>query len=245
MAGTMSITGEEGRGPVRVGTSIGDIGAGLFATIGILAALQERGRTGKGAYVDVAMLDTQMAILENAVARYLNTGDVPQRIGSRHPLIAPFQAFPTRDHPIVICCDTQAQWERLCQVLGCEHLIAMPPFVDGNSRARNHGELEPLLINALQRKRRDEWLVVLEAAAVPAGPINSIADVVVDPQILARKMISKVDDGAFVAQPIRMSTHATFPEQPAPALGQHTDEVLKEAGYTSDEVEQLRAVGAI
>jgi CoA:oxalate CoA-transferase len=245
MAGTMSITGEEGRGPVRVGASIGDIGAGLFATIGILAALNERGRTGKGAYVDVAMLDAQLAILENAVARYLNTGEVPRRIGSRHPLIAPFQAFPTRDHPIVICCDTEAQWERLCQVIGCDELIGRPPFEDGNSRAQHHAELEPLLVRALASRGRDEWLAALEAAAVPAGPINSIADVVADPHVQARGMIARLARGAFVAQPIHMSTHATFPERAPPALGQHTREVLTEVGYTSDQIDRLARTGAI
>jgi CoA:oxalate CoA-transferase len=245
MAGTMSITGEEGRGPVRVGASIGDMGAGLFATIGILAALRERDRIGRGAYVDVAMLDAQVALLENAVARYLNAGDLPQRIGSRHPLIAPFQAFPTLDEPIVICCDTQAQWERLCQVAGCEALIGDPRFADGNLRARNHADLEPLLVQALQRKGRSEWLGLLEAAAVPAGPINSIADVVADPQIAARRMISKVGPGSFAAQPIRFSSHDTWPERPAPALGEHTEEVLREAGYTTEQIARLRAAAAI
>jgi CoA:oxalate CoA-transferase len=245
MAGMMGITGEEGRGPVRVGASIADMGAGLFATVGILAALQQRARTGQGTYVDVAMLDAHVALLENAVARYLNAKDLPRRIGSRHPLIGPFQAFPTKDDPIVICCDTEAQWERLCAVLECQSLIGNPLFVDGNARAKNHAELEPSLIAALMRKGRGEWLAALEAADVPAGPINSIAEVVADPQVLARDMIVRAGKGAFVAQPIRFGSCSHGPERPAPGLGEHTEEVLQEAGYAHEEIAQLRANGAI
>lgn len=245
MAGTMSITGEEGRSPVRVGASIGDIGAGLFGSVGILAALQERNRTGRGTYVDVAMLDAQVALLENAVARFLNAGDVPRRIGSRHPLIAPFQAFPTADELIVVCVDTEDQWERLCAVLGRKDLLADPLFKDGNTRARNHAAMENALMPVFRTRGKAEWLAALEAAAVPAGPINSIPDVVEDPQIKAREMIVRVGGGAYVAQPIRMASHAQWPQQAAPQLGEHTDAMLREIGYGPAEIEKLRAAGAI
>jgi CoA:oxalate CoA-transferase len=245
MSGLMSVTGEEGGPPVRVGASVGDISSALFGAVGILAALQQRHRTGRGAYVDIAMLDAQVAVLENAVARFLNAGDVPRRIGSRHPLIAPFQAFPTKDEPIVVCVDTEDQWERLCRVLDRPNLLSEPMFKDGNTRVANHAALEPILEEVFRTRGRAEWLALLEAASVPAGPINSIPDVVDDPQIAARKMVANVGGGSFAAQPIRMASHENWPENPAPALGQHTDEVLAEVGYDANEISRLRSLGVV
>ncbi len=245
MSGLMSVTGEEGGAPVRVGASVGDISSALFGAVGILAALQQRHRTGRGAYVDIAMLDAQVAVLENAVARFLNAGDVPRRIGSRHPLIAPFQAFPTKDEPIVVCVDTEDQWDRLCRVLDRADLLSEPMFKDGNTRVANHAALEPILEEVFLTRGRAEWLAVLEAASVPAGPINSIPDVVDDPQIAARKMVARVGGGSFAAQPIRMACQESWPENPAPALGQHTDEVLAEVGYDANEVSRLRSLGVV
>ena len=245
MSGLMSVTGEEGGAPVRVGASIGDITSGMFAVIGILSALQQRQRTGRGTHVDVAMLDAQLATLENAVARFLNAGDVPRRIGSRHPLIAPFQAFPTSDEPIVVCVDTEEQWRRLCEVLGRPELLTEPRFRDGNTRVQNHALLEKALVEVFRTRGRAAWLAALEAASVPAGPINSIPEVVHDPQIDARRMISAIGGGAFVSQPVRMATQETWPELPAPELGQHTDEVLGELGYRPQDITRLKALGAI
>jgi crotonobetainyl-CoA:carnitine CoA-transferase CaiB-like acyl-CoA transferase len=245
MSGMMSITGNEDGPPVRVGASIGDIGASLFGTIGILAALADRTVTGRGAHIDVAMLDAQIAVLENAVARYLNSGDRPRRLGTRHPLIAPFQAFPTKDEPIVICVDTQAQWQRLCEAIGRRELVDHPLFTDGNARAQNHAELEPLLIAALSGRTRTEWLAVLEKAEVPAGPINDIPTVVEDPQVVARGMVRQVGEKAFAGQPIRLSTYPAMPERPAPALGEHTQAVLAELGYSPDEITDMKTQGAI
>lgn len=245
MAGTMSITGEEGGGPVRVGTSIGDMGAGLFAVVGILSALQQRGRTGRGGYVDVAMLDAQLALLENAVARYMNTGEVPRRLGSRHPLVTPFQAFPTRDEPIVVCVDTEAQWERLCTALQRPDLMGDPRFTDANARTRHHADLEPLLSEVFRARDRAYWIEVLQRADVPVSPINSIAEAVAHPQIAARAMIATAGAGRFVAQPIRTSAGNPWPERPAPRLGEHTEDVLREAGLTGAEIQQLRQAAAI
>jgi CoA:oxalate CoA-transferase len=245
MSGMMSITGEENGPPARVGMSIGDIGASLFGAVGILAALADRAVTGRGAQVDVAMLDAQMALLENPVARHLNAGDRPGRLGSRHPLIAPFQAFPTRDEPIVVCVDTQAQWKRFCDVIGRSDLITNPLFPDGNARARHHAELEPQLISALSKRTRAEWLSLFEAAEVPAGPINNISAAVTDPQVLARGMIRRSGGRAFVAQPIHFSSYPETPDQPAPALGEHTAAVLADCGYSSEEISRMAAEGAI
>jgi crotonobetainyl-CoA:carnitine CoA-transferase CaiB-like acyl-CoA transferase len=245
MSGIMSITGDENGSPARVGTSIGDIGASLFGTIGVLAALNDRNATGRGAQVDIAMLDSQVAILENAVARYLNSNDVPRRIGSRHPLIAPFQAFPTSDEPIVICVDTEEQWARFCKAIERADLMSNPHFSNGSDRAHCHAELEPELIKALMKRTRAEWLAILDAADVPCGPINDIPTVVRDPQILARGMIVPEANGGYVNQPIHFSPYAQMPQQHAPELGADTRAVLAEHGFTSDEIAKMRDQGAI
>jgi CoA:oxalate CoA-transferase len=245
MAGMMSITGEENGSPVRVGVSIGDIGGSLFGTIGILAALADRAVTGRGTHLDVAMFDSQIALLENAVARYLNNGDRPRPLGTRHPLIAPFQAFPTKDEPVVICVDTEAQWERLCETIGRRDLIGNPMFLDGNTRAQNHAELEPVLVSALAHRTRAEWLAALEVAEVPAGPINDIPALVADPQVAARRILRKVGESDFVGQPIQFSTYPDMAEKPAPALGEHTETALAELGYSTEQISAMKAEGAI
>jgi crotonobetainyl-CoA:carnitine CoA-transferase CaiB-like acyl-CoA transferase len=245
MSGMMSITGNENGPPARVGVSIGDIGASLFGAIGILAALADRAVTQRGAHVDVAMFDAQLALLENAVARYVNNGDRPRRLGTRHPLVAPFQAFPTKDEPIVICVDTEAQWRRLCETIECRDLIDDPLFRSGNARIENHAQLEPRLIAALSKRTRAEWLAALGEAEVPAGPINDIPGVVDDPQVRARGMVRQVGENSFVSQPIRYSTYRDMQEQPAPALGHHTEAVLSELGYSKEEISAMKARGAI
>jgi crotonobetainyl-CoA:carnitine CoA-transferase CaiB-like acyl-CoA transferase len=240
MSGLMSITGEAGGGPVRVGASVGDITASLFAAVGILAALQERAHTGRGTFVDVAMLDAQVAVLENAFSRYLNTGEVPARIGTRHPLVTPFQAFMAADGPLVVCCDTDRQWQALCGALDRPHLPQDPRFGDGNTRTRNHAALEPILAEVFLRRPRAEWLALLEAADVPAGPVNTIADVAADPQIAARGMIASAGPGRFAAMPVRMPSTAGRTERRAPALGEHTAAVMSEIGCSPEEIALLR-----
>lgn len=249
LSGMMSITGEPDRPPARVGASIGDIGASLFATVGILAALQERNRTGRGTYVDVAMLDCQLALLENAVARFLNAGDLPRRLGSRHPLIAPFQAFPTSDEPLVVCVDTEEQWTRLCHALERPGLLTDSRFADGNARVRNHAALEPILIEAFRSRSRKEWLALLEAADMPCGAINSIADAVQDPQVVSRGMIVEVSGdgtaGRFSGIPIRTPTYGPGGETRAPRLGEQTDAILAELGVSPDAIAALRRDGVV
>ncbi len=246
LSGMMSVTGEPDRPPARVGTSIGDIAASLFAAVGILAALQERARTGRGSRVDVAMLDCQLALLENAVARYLNAGDLPRRLGSRHPLIAPFQAFPTRDEPLVVCVDTEEQWARLCRALGREELAADPRFGDGNRRVRHHAALEPLLVEVFRTRSRKEWLAILEAADVPCGPINTVAEAVQDPQVVARGTVVELPGGGrFAGVPIHTPSQRPGGERPAPRLGEHTDEVLAELGVDAADIARLRADGVV
>ncbi|MFC4624029.1 CaiB/BaiF CoA transferase family protein [Daeguia caeni] len=248
LSGMMSITGEPDRGPARVGASIGDIASSLFAVIGILANLLRRGKIGQGAFVDVAMLDCQLALLENAIARAAITGEEPRRLGSRHPLIAPFQAFPTADKPLAICVDTQAQWERLCKAMDLEHLFGVQHFATGSSRAAHHAELEPILIERFLTKTRDEWLDILDKADVPSSAINSVSEAINDPQVQHRGMVAEVPEGSgrrFVRLPIIQPDEKPLPEFPAPKLGEHTEEILAELGFTPEDVKRLRENGAV
>ncbi|WP_205648543.1 CaiB/BaiF CoA transferase family protein [Acuticoccus kandeliae] len=247
LSGMMSITGEPDGGPCRVGTSIGDIGASLFTVIGILAAIESRHRTGEGTHLDVAMLDCQLALMENAVARVLNVGETPGRLGSRHPLVAPFQVFATADRPIAICVDTNAQWERMCGALGVEALVADPRFVDGSARNAHHSALEPMLQAVLSTRPQAEWLERLEAADVPVSRVNTVAEALEDPQVKHRAMVEPVapgSDGRFVGLPIKMRGHHV-PPTGAPTLGGDSDAILRELGYGASDVDRLRAEGAV
>ena len=245
MSGLMSITGEAGRGPVRVGTSVGDITASLFATVGILAAVQERARTGEGTYVDVAMLNSQISLLENAFSRFLNTGSVPARIGTRHPLVTPFQAFETADDPLVVCCDTERQWQALCGVLDRPELPSDSRFADGTARTNNHAALEPILAERFRECRRSTWLPLLAAADVPSGPVNTIADAAQDPQIAARGMIVGSAGGRYAAQPIHMHSLDRKSDRPAPTLGADSYDILTEIALSPAEIAELRRTRVI
>lgn len=246
LSGMMSITGEEGGAPCRVGTSIGDIGASLFGAVGILAALEKRRRTGEGALIDVAMLDCQIALMENAVARQATLGQAPRALGSRHPLVVPFQAFPTADRPIAVCVDTDAQWLRLCEALERPELANDPRFAEGNQRSANHALLEPLLLEAFAGHGRDHWLAVLEAADVPSGPINAVGEALENPQVRHRAMVTEVPEGSgrrFAALPIKVSGTARATERPAPRLGADRDDLLAELGFDGEAIAAMARDG--
>jgi CoA:oxalate CoA-transferase len=202
MGGVMSLTGHPGGPPTRVGTSIGDITAGLFGAIGILAALTERAATGVGRHIDVAMLDSQVAILENAIARYAATGQVPGPLGARHPSIAPFSAFRTRDKPIVIAAGHDAQFASLCGALEAPELTTDPRFATVFDRVKNADVLGSEIEKRLAARGAAEWLERFERAHVPCGPINDVAAVLADPQVRARHMIVTADDP--IAGPLQM-----------------------------------------
>jgi CoA:oxalate CoA-transferase len=210
MGGILSLTGQPGGPLARVGVSIGDIAAALFLTIGIQAALAKRAATGAGSMVDVAMLDCQLAILENALTTHLVTGVVPGPLGTRHPNIAPFQAFRTQDRSIVICAGHDAQFSALCGTIGRVDLIGDSRFDTADHRRANADALEREIEAALAGRPAAEWLDVLAEAQVPVGPINTVADAVRSPQIAARKMVTSVPDPTigtlYVAgNPIKMS----------------------------------------
>jgi CoA:oxalate CoA-transferase len=236
MGGVMSLTGHPGGPPTRVGTSTGDLTAALFATIGITTALYDRERTGHGQKVDVAMLDSQVAVLENAISRYVATGEVPGKLGSRHPSIAPFAAFATQDGHIAIAAGNDDIWARVCKVMGREELARDPRFLTNPSRVNHVDAMAAEMEKTLATKPSRAWLNALEAEGVPCGPINTVADVMTDPQVLSRNMIIETQDpdlGPIRMQgnPVKLSAHDDPKTRAAaPDLDADRDAILKEFG---------------
>ena len=234
MGGLMSVTGQPNSEPTRVGTSIGDITAGLFTAIGINAALYDRQKTGKGMFIDVSMLDCQIAILENAIARYLSKNEIPEPMGSRHPSIAPFEAFKTKDSYIIIAAGNDKLFEKLCNILDVSKIFTDEKFNTNSARAKNMDELKIILEEKLSVKSTTEWVNLMEREKIPCGPIYNIKEAVENPQVEARNMIVKayhkvIGDFKLAGNPIKMSTY----EDPnkrgdIPDLDEHREKILKE-----------------
>ncbi|MBU2608594.1 MAG: CoA transferase [Chloroflexi bacterium] len=252
MGGIISITGEPGGPPVRPGVSLGDIAAGLFLAVAILAAFRERLVSGQGQMIDISMLDCQLAIQENALVRYLATGEVPQPLGTRHPVFTPFQVFPARDGYIAVATmgGAQDQWPLFCSAIGRLDIIDDDRFQTGWLRTQNYEVLEPIMNEAMKARTVEEWLREFEALGIPCGPVNSIDKVAADSQVAAREMIVEVHhpqagDFKVVNTPVRLSRTPGKIEQASPDLGEHTGEVLKGLlGMTAQEIDGLRKSGA-
>jgi CoA:oxalate CoA-transferase len=225
MGGIMSITGEPGGKPTRIGTSIGDIAAGMFAATGAIAALHQRSATGVGARVDVAMLDSQVALLENAIARFVTSGVAPGPIGSRHPSITPFGAFDTQRGQVVIAAGNDGLFRKLCDVLGLPALARDPRFTTNTERCAHEPALRAELERALASADCDSWLARLEAAELPCAPVQNVAEVLAHPQVQARNMALPIDApeyaGVLVAgNPVKLSTMRDKKKvKPPPKLG--------------------------
>ena len=234
MGGLMSVTGQPNSEPTRVGTSIGDITAGLFTAIGINAALYDREKTGKGMFIDVSMLDCQIAILENAIARYLSKNEIPKPMGSRHPSIAPFEAFKTKDSYIIIAAGNDKLFENLCKALNLGDLINDKKYNTNSSRSENMDELKKILENKLKDNSTKNWVQTLEELKIPCGPIYNIKEAVENPQVEARNMIVKayhkvIGDFKLAGNPIKMSSYKDEKTRgDIPDLDEHREKILKE-----------------
>ena len=236
MGGLMSVTGQPNSEPTRVGTSIGDITAGLFTTIGINAALYDREKTGKGTFIDVSMLDCQIAILENAIARYLSKNEIPKPMGSRHPSIAPFEAFKTKDSHIIIAAGNDKLFEKLCNVLEMSELFNDEKFNTNSLRSKNMDELKLILEDKLSSKITTDWVRLMEEERIPCGPIYNIKEAVENPQVQSRNMIVKayhkvIGDFKLAGNPIKMSSYKDETTRgDIPDLDEHREKIIKEFG---------------
>ena len=251
MGGLASITGNPHDAPVRVGSSIADLSAALFGAVGILAALERARRTGEGQQVDISMLDCQVALLENALARYAVSNEVPTPLGSRHPAITPFQFFAASDGYLVIAAGNDALWRKLCEALGMAELADDPRFASNAQRTDNHAELEPLLGDIIAENTVDKWCFLLGEAGVPSGPLCDVGQVFHSEQVAAREMIVELEHPiagvqAMPNSPLKFSQTPVQLNTPAPLLGQHTEEVLGGIlGLSAGEIEVLRTEGVI
>jgi crotonobetainyl-CoA:carnitine CoA-transferase CaiB-like acyl-CoA transferase len=237
MGGLMDITGMPDGPPVKVGGAVSDLFTGVYSVVGILAALSQRERTGKGAYVDTALVDSTVGILANQALNYLVSGKIPQRLGNAHANIVPYQEFPTADGHIIIATGNDNQYYKLCHVLGGPELAADPAYKDNVGRLKNRAELIAKLTVLTRRMKRDDLLAKLEEQKVPAGPINNVEQVFNDPQVKARGMKLDLPSAAAkggtipgVRTPIVIDGWRAASERPSPRLGEHSAEILKEIG---------------
>jgi formyl-CoA transferase len=251
VGGLMGITGERGGDPVKVGVAITDVVTGVYASGSIMAALLSRDRTGKGQYIDISLLDTQVACLANIASNYLVAGQEAQRWGTAHESILPYQVFRTADRPIAIAVANQKLWVSFCKLVGKEEWIDDPRFESNPKRVENREALIPLVSEIMQKKTCDEWMDLFVKSSIPCGPVNTMQSLFDDPQVRHRDMIADVPhptigDLRLVGLPIKFSdTPATIRLAP-PMLGEHTDEVVTGVlGYDAARVSELRGKGAI
>ncbi|MDI3381696.1 CaiB/BaiF CoA transferase family protein [Xenophilus aerolatus] len=257
MSGMMSITGrpdgEPGGGPLRVGVALTDLFTGCYASTAILAALRVREQTGQGQHIDMALLDVGMAILANQASAFLNTGTAPQRQGNTHPSLAPYQDFPTKDGAMLLAIGNNGQFARFCEAAGQAEWAADARFASNTLRVKHREVLIPAMEAVTRTRTTAEWVMLLEDKAVPCGPINDIGAAFDDAQVKARGLAVSLPrdagDGIAaitgVASPLRLAATPPVLRRAPPALGQHTDEVLREMGLSATEIEALRAAGAL
>jgi len=246
MGGMMSITGEPDGPPMKVGVAIADISGGMFAGFGIMLALFHREKTGKGQWVDTSLLDSQIAWLTYRAGEFFASGKLPEKVGSGHPMIVPYQAFKAKDEYINIAAGNDQLWKRFCKVINMENIMDDPKFVTNAKRVENRKELIAILSKIIETKTGAEWLKLLEDAGIPAGPIYTLDKLFSDPQVLHRKMMvelthPKAGKIKVTGVPVKLSEAPGKITAPPPLLGQHNKEVLKDLGYSAEEIEKLIA----
>jgi formyl-CoA transferase len=255
MGGFMSITGERddlpGGGPQKAGIAISDLMTGMYATIAVMAALTHRDRTGEGQYIDMALLDVQVAMLANMDTNYLASGEPPKRWGNAHPNIVPYQTFATSDGHIIVAVGNDGQYQKFVAAGGRPELAADERFATNPMRVRHRDILVPLLAEMVRTRTKQQWIDLLEAAGVPCGPINNLDEVFVNPQVAARKLridLPHPTGGTvkLVGSPMKLSATPPRYDMPPPLLGQHTEEVLRDVlGHNAAQIAALREKGII
>ena len=250
LGGLMSVTGEADGEPVRVGNSAADLGAAMWAAIGILAALHARDTTGRGEWIDISLLDGQIAWLTYLAGGYFATGEVPRRYGSAHPSIVPYQALRTADGHLMVAVGNDTLWQRFARLVGLPELADDPRFVSNPQRVANRVELIQLIEAALAAKGSAAWAEELSRVGIPAGAINNIDTALVHPQVQARDMVLTAEHPTagplrMAGSPIKLSEYTTTVRRPPPTLGEHTGEVLRELGYTAADIETMRREGVV
>ena len=255
MGGLMSVTGERddlpGGGPQKAGIPIADVMTGMYATVAVCAALAHRAESGIGQHLDLALLDSLVAVLANQGANYLATGVSPRRLGNAHPNIVPYQTFKTADGDVILACGNDNLFRKFCEVAKCQHLAADERFATNGKRVENRAELTALLNDIFRERTTHQWTEALEAAGVPNGPINTLEEVFREPQAVARGLKIEIPHPlagkvALIRSPMRFSETPVEHNVPPPLLGEHTEEILRAVlGRSDAEIAKLRADGAV
>ncbi len=252
MGGVMSLTGVPDGEPMKVAVPICDLMAGMYASVGILAAVRHQAETGEGQFIDIGMLDTHVGWLANQGMNYLATGENPKRIGNQHPNILPYQVMPTSDGYIVLSVGNDPTFERFCKLAECEELLEDERFQTNAARVSNRDDVTETLNEITKKKTSEWWLDNLEKEKIGSGPINNLEQVFADPHVIAREMVIEMDHPAtgskpmkLIANPIKLSATPPTYRKPPPLLGEHTDEVLQEAGLSADEIAKLKEDGTV
>ncbi len=250
VGGLMSLTGEADRPPAKIGVAITDLVAGFFATIGILAALHARDREGRGQFIDISLLDGVVAILSHQAGSFLASGVNPERLGSAHPTIVPYQAFHAADAYFVAAVGTDSLWTRFCRGLGLETLLSDSRFATNPDRVQNREALLQILTTVFATQPAQHWINRIDAAGVPCGPVLQLNEVFADPQVLHRRMVETIQHPAagpikVLGTPLKLSKTPAAIRTPPPTLGQHTREILRRLGYDDTAIEELTKAGVI